>query len=235
MTHPPGLIVLPCQEQARYHRFTYSLGNLEKPAGTHIEFGIGMSVTDNLNTVIREHLRDEDEWVWVVGDDHYFDPNTLMKLLERDEDIIAPLCTYRMPPYGLVHYQDRIMDTEVFNQVQFSDLPTDDEPFEVERSGSLMLIRRNVLEAIGDPWYGHTHWRISEDIYFCEQAREHGFRVMVDPEVTVAHIANLFAYPQKRDGVWGLVLDYGHGYSAFFPGGLDQNEAAMGKLEAAAA
>ena len=232
MRHGPGLIVVPCQELARYHRFTDSLANLEKPEGSLVQFTVGMSITDNLNMGVRS-MQPEHEWVWLLGDDHIFDPNTLMRLLDRNEDIIAPLVVQRFPPFGLVHFQERIGDTEFHRRVQFEDLP--DEPFEVERSGSLMLIRRHVLEAIGDPWWGHANWRLSEDMYFTGKARELGFRVMVDPEVTAAHIGNFFVYPQKRDGVWGLKLDFGHGYSMFYPGGLEENAAALGLLEPALA
>lgn len=234
MSHGPGTIVLPCQELARYHRFTMSLGNVEKPEGSQVVLGVGMSITDNLNTAVRS-LRPQDEWIWLLGDDHVFDPDTLMRLLDREEDIIAPVCSYRFAPFGLVHYGDRIGDTEFFKQLQVTDLPTDGEPFEVVRSGSLMLIRRHVLDAIGDPWWGHANWRMSEDMYFCEQARAKGFKIMVDPSVSVGHMGNFTAVPVQKDGVWGILLDFGFGFSQFLEGGANANDAAMGKLEPALA
>ena len=122
--------------------------------------------------------------------------------------------------------------TEIHTAVQYVDLPSDGEPFEVEASGSLMLIRRPVLDAVGDPWYGHANWRLSEDLYFCESAREAGYKIMIDPEVVVGHIGSYIVVPQMIDGVWGLKVDFGHGHSSFYPGGLKQ--ANLGKLEAVA-
>jgi len=234
MTHGPGTIILPCQELARYHRFTMSLASVKKPEGTQVTLGVGMSITDNLNSALRA-LRPEDEWVWILGDDHYFAPDVLMQLLEREADIIAPLCTYRMPPFGLVHYDAKVEGTDIYSAIKIADLPTHGEPFEVEASGSLMLIRRHVLDTIGDPWYGHANWRLSEDLYFCERAREEGFKILVDPAVTVGHIGNFIAYPQMRDGVWGVAIDFGQGHSIFYPGGVDENAAAVGRLEPALA
>jgi hypothetical protein len=230
--HGPGLIVVPCQELARYHRFTDSLANLEKPEGSVVQFAVGMSITDNLNAAVRS-MQPEHEWVWLLGDDHVFDSDALLRLLDRNEDIIAPLVVQRFPPFGLVHFQETMGDTDFHRRVQFDELP--DEPFEVERSGSLMLIRRNVLEAIGDPWWGHANWRLSEDMYFTGKARELGFRVMVDPSVSVSHLATYSVSPEKRDGVWGLLVDFGFGFAMFLPGGLDANAAALGQLEPALA
>ena len=107
----------------------------------------------------------------------------------------------------------------IYTAVQYGDLPSDGEPFEVEASGSLMLIRRHVLDAIGDPWYGHANWRLSEDLYFCEKAREAGYKILIDPALSAGHIGNFIAAPKLVDGVWGLQVDFGHGHATFYPGG----------------
>lgn len=233
MNHPPGAVIVPCQEGARFHRFTIALADLEAPEGSQRIFGIGMSIVDNLNSAIRQ-LRPQDEWIWIVGDDHVFEPDTLMRLLDREEDIVAPLCTQRMAPFGLVHYGARIAETDYRRTLQFEELPLlGRDLIEVEVSGSLMLIRRCVLDEIGDPWFVTSNGRINEDVMFCARARKGGFRVMVDPEVQVGHIGLVVAYPQCRKGVWGLVLDFpGIGTSQIFmPGGVQEGH--LGELEPA--
>src|SRR6266496_2956027 len=145
MNHPPGAVVIPCQEGARFHRFTIALSNLELPPGSQRIFGIGTSIVDNLNSAIRQ-LRDKDEWIWIVGDDHVFESDTVLRLLDREADVIAPLCVQRQPPFSLVHY-DRQLDLEgFFHTIQIDELSDDGEAFEVKATGSLMLISRRVLD-----------------------------------------------------------------------------------------
>jgi len=231
VNHPPGTIIVPCLETARYHRFTYSLACLEKPEGSQIVPAVGTSIVDNLNFAIRM-LRSEDEWIWAIGDDHTFGSNTLMSLLDKGEDVIAPLCTRRAAPFGLVHYQEQIADTPYHRMVQFRDIP--DEPFEVEWTGSALLIRRDVLEAIGDPWYTNEdgEGRLTEDKSICMKARAHGYRIMVDPTVSLGHIGTVIARAEKQGDVWGLTLMMGD-QSIHFPGGI--KDGSLGELEAALA
>jgi hypothetical protein len=88
-----------------------------------------------------------------------------------------------------------------------------------------MLIRRHVLEELGDPWFVNEAadgW--TEEFYFCERARAAGFKVLVDPQVALGHIGNVTILPKKKDGVWGLALQFaGLGPSEiFYPGGIDE-------------
>lgn len=216
------------QETARWHRFTIALNDLAKPEGSQTVFGLGSSIVENLNGGIRL-MRDTDEWLWVVGDDHTFEPDTLMRLLEVDADIVAPLCARRHPPFGLVHYERQILDTEFMRPVQYDEIQ--DEPFEVFSTGSLMLIRRHVLDAIGDPWFQTAPAMQNEDVAFCHRVRELGFSIVVDPTTVIGHIGQVIVYPQKRAGVWGLMLDFpGIGRNqVFYPGGIA--EGGLGTLE----
>lgn len=227
MTHPPGTVIVPCQELARYHRFTYALANLRMPEGSQIVFGVGASIVDNLNTAVRS-LRPQDGWVWAVGDDHDFNDSILVDLLDRGLDMVAPLCTRRHAPFGLVHYQEQIADTPYHRAVQFDQIP--DEPFEVEWTGSALLIKRDVLDEIGDPWYVNEdgEGRLTEDKSICVKARAHGFRVMVDPAVTLGHVGNVVARAEQKNGTWGLTLEFG-GHNLFFPGGI--KDGSLGPLE----
>lgn len=220
MTHPPGMVIVPCGDLGRYHRFTQSLNDLKLPEGSQTVFAYGGSTLQNLNTGL-DYLREEDAWVWAIGDDHVFEADTVMRLLERERDIIAPLCVQHLPPFALVHY-DRVLDgTEIYNTIQIDELPDHEEPIEVEATGSAMLIRRHVIDELQR--YSNSNGRTNEDLEFCARAREAGFKVWIDPAVWIGHIGIVTAYPQKRDGTWGLVLDFpGVGRNQiFYPGGID--------------
>ena len=57
-----------------------------------------------------------------------------------------------------------------------------------------MLIKRGVFESMEYPWFrpifkkiGDAHDFTMEDVAFCLQARELGYRIWVDPQVIVGH------------------------------------------------
>jgi hypothetical protein len=73
-----------------------------------------------------------------------------------------------------------------------------DGPLEVDGAGTgCMLIRRDVFEALGHPWFRWPEWideekgtleRMSDDIDFCNRARDKGFKVVAHGNVRCGHI-----------------------------------------------
>lgn len=64
---------------------------------------------------------------------------------------------------------------------------------QVERcGGSCLLIRRDVLEKLGAPWF-LFQWNadftgfIGEDLFFCDRVKEAGFEIWCDPSVRCKH------------------------------------------------
>jgi len=109
-TESPGTIALPTSEVGRFMLFTVSIAGTAQPPGCFLNAMASASVTDNLNGVIRA-LRDEDRWVWILGDDHCWPNNTLMELLQTMDDnpeidILVPLVVKRNPPWHLVLYRE---------------------------------------------------------------------------------------------------------------------------------
>jgi len=77
-----------------------------------------------------------------------------------------------------------------YRRVDPDDFP--DRPFFCDASGlGLCLIHRRVVEQIAPPWcrfigqFDGEH--VGEDVYFFRQAREAGFRLLVDPSVSADH------------------------------------------------
>ena len=223
MTHPSGAVIIPCQMMARYHHFTISLANLEMPEGSHLIFAMGTSIVANLNDAIRQ-LRDEDEWVWIVGDDHVFQTNTLNRLLACEVDMVVPLCVRRGPPFPLVHFGEQIAEGSPYRRVlQYDYLPEDDNLMEVQATGSLMLIRRHVLDAVGDPWFTNSPGKMDEEFDFCAKVRAAGFEIHLDTTTTVGHVGEVVAYPHRdRDGTWGLLIEFlgADSRRVFYPRGM---------------
>ena len=71
-----------------------------------------------------------------------------------------------------------------------------------------MLIRREVLEAIEPPWFEYTDR--SEDIVFCEKAKEAGFNIYCDLSARLGHVTTAFVWPStNQDGDWFVGLTIG--------------------------
>ena len=194
LSESPGTIAVPTSEIGRFTMFTVSLAATRQPAGTHLSVTASASVTENLNTTLRG-LRDEDRWVWVLGDDHVWKPDALTRLLEAlDEnpeiDVLVPLVTKRNPPWHLVDFYDA-GSVDERGVPQWQPIPWEEIPesgvFEVDAAGSAgMLIRREVLDTLGDPWFENTGGVIlNEDVYFCQKARRAGFRVFATADVVM--------------------------------------------------
>lgn len=212
----PGTIALPTSEIGRFAMFTVSLAGTRQPDNTHLSVMASASVVENLNQVIRQ-LRDEDEWVWILGDDHVWESDCLMRLIDAmddnpDIDVLVPLVVKRNPPWHLVIFHDA--DTYDDGLPRFQPFTWEEIPetgvFEVDAAGSAgMLVRRHVLDAIGDPWFRSTGGVVlNEDVTFCHQAREEGFRVFASADVTMGHLGIFNVRPMRRNGRWGALTEF---------------------------
>ena len=216
ISEAPGTIALPTSEIGRFAMFMVSLAGTRQPNHTHLSVMASASVVENLNQIMRQ-LRPEDEWVWILGDDHVWPSDTLTGLLEAlddnpEADIIVPLVTKRNPPWHLVlfheagYYEDGLPRWMPF---EWEEIP-ESGVFEVDAAGSAgMLIRRHVLDAIGDPWFENSGGVVlNEDVMFCRKARELGFRVFASADQTMGHLGIFNVRPMRKDGRWGALTEF---------------------------
>jgi hypothetical protein len=200
---PRGVMVgVTSGELARFSSFTTSLigvmGTL--PPGSGMVWAKGVDVSGNCNQLCRKTLAGNYGWLWVMGDDHDFPPDTVLRLLEHDVDVIVPHCLKRYPPWTPVVFSHQNDD----DAYVVADLP-ESGLVEIHAAGSAgMLIRREVLEAIGDPWFTPSPDAagLNEDLHFCQKAREAGFRIWCDPEIPLGHIALHTVAPKWEGGQW---------------------------------
>jgi hypothetical protein len=238
LSKSPGTIALPTSEIGRFAMFTVSLAGTRQPEYTHLSVMASASVVENLNHVIRQ-LRDEDEWVWILGDDHVWENDCLMRLLEimddhPEADILVPLVAKRNPPWHLVLFKDAGVHEDglpAWLPFRWDEIP-ESGVFEVDAAGSAgMVVRREVLDRIGDPWFKSSGGVIlNEDVMFCAQAREEGFRVFATADVTMGHLGIFNVRPLRRDGRWGAMTEFSSPEEQFrhlFMPDADQHPAAV--------
>lgn len=197
--YPPGIVAVTADEAGRYTRFALSMQGLTSfiPGGSRSLWQVGNDIAGNRNNAVEQLLDNEEgQWIWFVDDDHAFEPTIIQRLLDRDVDIVTPLCLRRVQPFlPIPCVDDDFMDITRYQS---------DELIEVQHAGSSgMLIRRHVLEAVESPWFEQANG-ISEDVAFCRKAREAGFAIHVDAAVLLGHITTAVVWPRWNDdeGRW---------------------------------
>ena len=201
--HPVGTIIVPSSSLSRYAAFWMSLETLYVPTGSRLIVQLGADIPHQLNEGIRQMVG---EWVWILGDDHTFDPLMLLKLLDRKVDVVMPVVPRRDPPFKPVFLHGPLShDMRIY---EWADLPTEglfQLPKDDPSGQACMLIRRSVLGTIGDPWFEGgklTPGRLMEDMYFVQRLHDLNIPIWIDCDLVSGHIANITILPQKHNGRW---------------------------------
>lgn len=115
--------------------------------------------------------------------DMFFDKDAVLKLLERDKDIIGVNAHLRkLPPVSTLKFLN--------GKVPKGKLITCDSA-----GTGFLLIKTEVFKRLSHPWF---FWEVDEigqtitgeDFWFCRKAREAGFKIWVDLTIKVGHIGD---------------------------------------------
>lgn len=207
----PGVIGIIAQDLARYTIFSASVTGLKTPPDSQTMWQYGHAIPANMTALVQRFLdlpAEEADWLWILGDDHSFSPDLLMKLLEAETpvgvpDIIVPVCLSRFPPHDPVVYSACVDGRWI--PYDFDSL-TSDAPFEIHSAGSAgMLVRRHVFEALPAPWFAAYQFdgtQMNEDFFFCHSAREAGATIWCRPDAALGHCVTGAIWPvRERDGL----------------------------------
>jgi len=215
---PPGLIGVASSTMGRYREFDITLHSVKKPPASFVRYELSLDIAYNFSNMCRKVLENKDyHWLWILGDDHILEKDILLRLLGRNVDIVAPLCLQRVDPFLPVIYEFRKevdksnIPPNCYWQVNHDWLRDKKGLVEVDACGNAgMLIRRNVIEKIAEDWF-RTGWQSSErsgsDLYFCKKAMEAGFKIHVDMDNPIGHIAHMGIWPMRKpDGECSVAI-----------------------------
>jgi hypothetical protein len=212
-----GLVGIIANDAARFSLFTSCTLKLRSPENTQVECLIGGDWCGARNDLVRMALEREADWLWFMDDDHAFPPSLLNRLLAHELPLVMPLCLTRVFPFAPVAYTSH-------NGVAYEPINPGDHDetlVEIVAGGCAgMLIRREVLQAIPEPWFEYADR--SEDIIFCEKAREAGFRLYCDTEARLGHITTAVVWPAEHDGEWVTGFGIGHELNLYAPWALKE-------------
>lgn len=133
--------------------------------------GIGCYIHHNRDVVVRQALENCCSHLLFVDTDVIFPHDAIARLIARDVDIVA------------ARYNKRILPITPTVREEIADMA--EVPF--VPSGFLM-VNCDVFRKIGRPWFSFDERSDSDDLYFCNKARDAGFKVHCDPTIQVGHL-----------------------------------------------
>jgi GT2 family glycosyltransferase len=223
--HKPGVVAFCTSGWPRTEDFWMSLNAMYIPNGTLLSKHSGVGIATMMNMSANLFMEDKRyQWMWITGDDHVWAEDLVPKMINRAEqykcDVLVPLVCRKVPPFDSVLFlTDRPCD--------FQDLPMQDDPIPVFRAGTGgMLIQRRVFEKMAEnpdipPFKGSgsSPDQVGEDIHFCDLAQSLGFRIWVDPTLSIGHSpygVSMWPYRDK-EGKWWLQILFPENKAVLMP------------------
>ena len=208
------LIGMPCGSGLVPAYAVDGLFKLNRPLPVSLLIIERQSVDAARNFIIEMAVKMQADYIFFVDDDGVLPADALEKLIEDDKDIVgAPMLTRNARDNGkhalcvFEKFDFYIGDGKTINKYRSI------EKFDPEKGhlqqvdgigGACFLIKRAAFEALfvkhnGTPFeflhethitkeHGVTLRNISEDMTFCERAREEGFAIWVDTRVRPVHL-----------------------------------------------
>ena len=178
-------------------------------SGVHEYFSHTFPIDANRNECAAQILEQgHDISIW-LDTDQTFQEDAIFKLLSHDYPVVSGMYFVKSEPFHPVVFKQAKSDTEfrLFDSiVQYPQ----DELFYADMIGmGVCRIDREVLEKLSNPYFKYQEhpvgsvakdaaFRIknrigdvSEDVYFWQQVKEAGYRIVVDPTIQCGHIARL--------------------------------------------
>lgn len=228
-----GVVGVACGDSARYASFGQAMAMLDLPDDWTVRYAQGSDRATGRNRLVATMLDLDAEHILFVDDDHVFSPWLAQRLLTHRQPIVGGLYMKRVFPFSPVAYGERDSDGR-YLPLLLTD--HDDGLVEVVALGTgAMMIHRDVLLKVGGengPWFSYgvnDTEMVSEDLVFCERARDSGYRIYVDlgKHARVGHLTTTTVWPVRDGSDWqvGFTVGLGDAFSLRCPIGSGVVEA----------
>lgn len=211
-------IAVPSRDQVKAG-FAFDLARMvaftavQAVAKGHLELVLlnnrGTLIVNQRHELVVEALRNECDAILWLDDDMRFPPDTLFRLIAHDQPIVAANYSTRKEPVHPVAFTNVDRDNPAsYRYVWTTEESTGLEPCDTVGMG-VMLTHVKVFLSMKPPaflltWNEKGSGFEGEDIYFCLKAKEHGYTIYVDHDLSkqIAH-AGEHEYSMLVDGrIW---------------------------------
>lgn len=186
------LIAIPTNRNIEAQTFK-SIYDLEIPDGYQVDFQYfwGYQVEQVRNLIANWVIQHNYDYLFAVDSDISFPPDTLTKLIDANKDIVSGLYIQRIPGTHTLEIMRKNQFGGV-SHVDYADIK-DRGIVPIDACGfGCVLVKADVFNRIPYPHFvyksaiDHAH-TVSEDVYFCEQARACGFTLWADTSILCEH------------------------------------------------
>lgn len=169
------------------------------------------SVSQNLNALVDEATKHECTHLFIVEDDSMFAPDTVLRLLSYDKEVITGLCLQRNPPFRPYIYDG--FDPE--SGLIWRNL-NDNESGLIKVAATGMggiLIKMDVFKRLRKPYFsttfiGEKEW--GQDIIFQSDMLKAGVDIYCDLGATIWHATHCSLGTEYVDGKWWTLVRIGN-------------------------
>jgi hypothetical protein len=210
MKHNYIAVCTPARDMV-HTMFTYDLVNmvcfhtLNTNDAISLKISEGTLIANQRAELSLDAMREGCSHILFIDSDMRFPQDMISRLLAHDLDIVATNCARRRMPTGPTAqiYKENGDRELVWSMPESTGLQ------EVGSVGmGVMMIKAGVFKALSEPWY-ETPWRhdkrgyIGEDVFFCRKAREAGFKIWIDHDVS-KEIGHIGMFEFKHDHTWAI-------------------------------
>ena len=197
---PAGTVGIFSGELSRFPEFAIAVEQVRVPVGTTLTWARGVDFVKAQNDLIR-HLAGD--WLWLLADDHDFQPDVLLRLLAHGVEAVVPLVPGRRPPFRPVLAHGPLGQHTWYTWDEVPSAGLLKLPLGDVVGAAGFLLRRSVLETIQPPWFAAGQWDpeiVGEDLYLCGKLIEAGIPIHVDCDVVFDHITPCSVRPVVKPG-----------------------------------
>ncbi len=148
----------------------------------------GSSIPKLRTQAVEAAIKANVDYLLCVDSDMMVAPDSLLKLLSHDRDIISGVCVAKQPPFLPI-----IARKQNGKHLPITAIPQNTVLDDIDMVGfGFILIKVSVFKEIKRPWFEMDE-NCGEDQYFCDKARAAGFKISIDTSCQIGHIGN-FVY-----------------------------------------
>lgn len=161
------------------------------------EFVKGYDCARARNEIVRLALEGGFDYIFMVDADMYVPQDTLKKMLEHPTEICLGLCPRKNTKDGQTCIY-KMGQVNYKNAYTYHDIPKNKRI--VVHGGGLAcaLIKVEIFKHLTYPWFRYVTYQdgseLSEDLYFCSQAKANGYKIYVDTRVRCGHATRYFQF-----------------------------------------
>lgn len=203
------MIGVPCHDQVQAS-FAQSLANLveyttRKKYEVVIQFYEGTIVATARQKILEQAVAQDVDYLYFVDSDMIMHPKVIEHLIRCDVDIVSTMFFKRVYPYQPCFYSGVTVDENNIATLEVPLVWGEYGLYECDGTGlaSTLISKRVLTRLVDEEPFIHPSAGIGEDIAFCLNARNAGFKVYVDTRMETGHIGRIVVTEKTYKEVQG--------------------------------